>query len=322
MNGGEYNATNIPATIPACPTGGIVFFSIGGELCCYDGNTAKQITDDGNIPYEELDGVTLTMNMQGICHDGTSFVGVSTAGGVYTSTDGETWTLVASLGALAIPKIIYANGVYVISSPAQLYTSTDATTWTSRSITNTVDVCYGNGIFLAVSPTSPAGHIYTSSDGVTWTTHSFSGEIFRSACFGNGLFVISGNGNYKIYTTTDGASLTTYTTAYAGCDEMEYGDGVYVASLPTGGLIYSANGATWTQVSSVTDFFSGMCYNGYRWFAVGGDDYYYTSENGITWTSHAITLAHSLYRVYFNNTLTVAVGDRVALSFPKYKTLE
>ena len=86
MNGGEYNATNIPTTIPACPTGGIVFFSIGGELCCYDGNTAKQITDGGVIaidtPVNETSGVTASLT--GVCYGDGLYIAVGDSGTILT----------------------------------------------------------------------------------------------------------------------------------------------------------------------------------------------------------------------------------------------
>ena len=75
-------------------------------------------------------------------------------------------------------------------------------TWTSR--TSAADnewysICYGNGLFVAVSNTGTNNRVMTSPDGNTWTSRTSAADnAWLSICYGNGLFVavsISGTNN-------------------------------------------------------------------------------------------------------------------------------
>ena len=70
-------------------------------------------------------------------------------------------------------------------------TSPDGINWTSRSTpvdNNWQSVCYGNGLFVAVSTSGEGNRVMTSPDGINWTIRStpFDNNWY-SVCYGDGL---------------------------------------------------------------------------------------------------------------------------------------
>ena len=74
--------------------------------------------------------------------------------------------------------------------------------WTIRTSAADNDwrsVCYGNGLFVAVSYSGTGNRVMTSPDGINWTIRTSAADNnWYSVCYGNGLFVavaITGTGN-------------------------------------------------------------------------------------------------------------------------------
>lgn len=125
-----------------------------------------------------------------IAYNGTNlWAAGDTAGRIFTSADGQTWTLRTSgFGSQQIIKIIFANSLWVaVGANGLISTSTDGITWTARTAnmsTNTIyDVHFANSLFVAVGSgggTTNTGGITYSSDGITWTRKSQSLTIGAS----------------------------------------------------------------------------------------------------------------------------------------------
>ena len=70
-------------------------------------------------------------------------------------------------------------------------------------------VCYGNGIFVAVSNSGTGNRVMTSPDGITWTiSTSPADNNWLSVCSGNGIFVAVSNSGTGNRVMTSGTIVT------------------------------------------------------------------------------------------------------------------
>ena len=142
--------------------------------------------------------------------------------GLYTSTDGFTWTPVSPSFQGMVRA--YNNSVYVgidsilTTSGGTLIFSNDLNTWTQTNVNSTVyDIAYGNGVFVAVGDGA-----YTSVDGQTWNQSVVpDGWIpeHTSIIFGNNTFIVfsrytNENGG-NVYTSVDGSNWV-FESSYTG----------------------------------------------------------------------------------------------------------
>jgi hypothetical protein len=90
--------------------------------------------------------------------------------GVWTSTDGLTWT---SRGQ-SFRYLTFQNNLFLGYQGNTLATSSDAITWTARTVTglggNSIyKIVFGAGVYVIISD---GGLIFTSPDGITWTSRT------------------------------------------------------------------------------------------------------------------------------------------------------
>jgi hypothetical protein len=135
--------------------------------------------------------------------------------GLYTSTNGTTWT---QRSALNFSRVAAGGGYFVAFSGSTCYTSTNGTSWTQReTLTGSVGSCvWGNGVFIGQINSD----IISSIDGVTWGRYINALPIvpnvsFGSFYFGNGVFVavgfISGSTTNAIAISRNGIAWTQHT---------------------------------------------------------------------------------------------------------------
>lgn len=155
----------------------------------------------------------------------------------YMSTDGITWTAIATLAGASYSGVAFGAGLFVAfqadTAATSCLTSPDGVTWTSRAMAVTGGVysgrpVYGNGVFVVCSGTS--ANWGTSVDGITWVTRATPGNSPTSLNFLNGLFVATFGSAPFIKTSADGVTWSTPTlpasTAYLS--QSAYGNGRYV----------------------------------------------------------------------------------------------
>jgi hypothetical protein len=183
-------------------------------------------------------------------------------------------------------------------------------------------ICYGNGLFVAVSNTGTGGRVMTSPDGITWTERTSAiNEYWQSVCYGNGLFVAVANSrtNTCIMTSPDGITWTSRTPAYTNSEwnSVCYGNGLFVAVAASGTSTYSVmtspDGITWTSRTgaSPNQSWRAVCYGNGLFVAVaesGTGNKVMTSSNGITWTSRTSASNNAWTTVCYGNGLFVAVS--------------
>ncbi len=155
-------------------------------------------------------------------------------------------------------------------------------------------VCYGNGIYVAVSADGTGNRVMTSPDGITWTTRTSAADNqWKSVCYGNGLFVAvatSGSGN-RVMTSPDGINWTIGVSAADNVwNSVCYGNGLFVAvssNQSTYDIMTSYDGVTWTlQPVPYNRAWSSVCYGNGKFVAVNSNANFagvMVSKNGINW---------------------------------------
>lgn len=243
---------------------------------------------------------------------------------VMTSTDGRTWTGRTAADSEQWLGIAHGNNIYVAIANSGTtnrgMTSTDGVTWTARALpgAGTVawsNVVFGNGRFLAISPST----IAVSLDGINWTSVTGPTGAFEGAAFGNGLFVIVATGG-QVATSPDGSTWTARTAAEANdWRAVTFGKNTFVAVADTGTnrVMTSPDGINWTARSAAeNNEWYGVHYANGLFMAVAftGTNRAMTSLDGITWTART-PLATNQYRgvTFGNDTFTaVSINGTVA----------
>ena len=242
--------------------------------------------------------------------------------------------LTGALAVVAAPatKTMAAPGV----SPASAGLGT---TWVDRSSqfsgNNWNGVAYGNGLFVAASPSGSNGagdRIMRSTDGVTWTRNAAAGAQGVSVAFGDDTFV-SVMQNGRIYASPDGIAWTLWDFGVgpsSGWQAVTYGDGKFLAVAYSGGYpsARSTNGVAWTfaGLPYLTPFTGG-------WESVAfGDDTFVAVENysnissrvayatDDTWTVIAAPKTANWNSVTYGAGLFVAVSDDSVMTSPNGRT--
>lgn len=226
---------------------------------------------------------------------------------IVSTNNGATWTAV-NTGNSEFRDITFANGLFVaVGSAGKIYTSPDGTSWTERVAPSGGNVTLQKVIhtgsqFLAIGGDPwvlNASVFTTSTDGINWTT---SGANPIGINWWSGLAV--GN-NRVLGLSEDGTGRTIYTSCAASvCSpisgltpstvrdassftDIVYANNMFVASTDSDGIWTSPDGQAWTQrfndgpVSAIE--YSNGLFVGVQQYVDGSS---YTSPDGINWTRH------------------------------------
>lgn len=202
-------------------------------------------------------------------------------GYVYNSTDGVTWTQVASLSSYSfynVNALVYGDGKFVMLYNGKGAYSTDGVNWTVIDLPTNMSwggLAYGDGKFVAVSQAQSEGvgvAIY-STDGVNWETVTglpANNNGIYTLAYGNGKFVALYRDSAKGLYSTDGITWNTITLpSYGRNEQLIFADGKFVA---VGGnkAFYSTDGIVWAQTSlpSGISWESGLTYGDGKFVAI------------------------------------------------------
>jgi hypothetical protein len=214
-----------------------------------------------------------------VAGNGTLFVAVGDSGTILTSPDGVTWSTQMSDNSNNFSSVIWTGTQFVASDyDDNYYTSPDGVTWTTHEgddSDNSIDVLASNGNqIVAVGEAYNGAAVEISPDGgITWTEQS-----------------------YDITNDTDVNGVTAFGTSFVAVDDDGY-------------AYTSTDGITWTSHSTDANWLNAVTGNDSLLVAVGGDGFVATSTNGTTWITQNSTVGESLYRVVYNGTIFMAVGD-------------
>ena len=210
------------------------------------------------------------------------------------------------------------NGIYEVGLTWTGRTAAEANPWLS--------VCYGNGIFVAVTYYG-TNQVMTSTDGINWTARiAANTNGWYSVCFGNGLFVaISYNGTNQVMTSPDGINWTARTAIETNeWISVCYGNGLFVAVGYQGAyqVMTSPDGINWTgqAAASGNGWWSVVYGNGiFVATAITGTNRVMTSPDGVTWTARTPIADIAWVSVTYGKGLFVAAasfgdGDKIMTS--------
>jgi photosystem II stability/assembly factor-like uncharacterized protein len=130
-----------------------------------DGGTILTSTD-GTQFVSQTSGVAETLYDVTFAQD--RFVAVGASGAIVVSVDGRQWQPQHVNLAPDLLQAAYGNGRWLAAGRGVLMTSTDAQTWTEiASPGDFIGVAFGQGVFVAISDSSP-GAAFASPDGLVW----------------------------------------------------------------------------------------------------------------------------------------------------------
>ena len=182
---------------------------------------------------------------------------------LYSSPDGETWTVrTSNFAGASIRAVAEGAGNWVaVGDSGDVSISSDGTTWAAAStppggalILN--DVIYAFGKWFACTDTE---EVYESTDdGDTWAVlynGPGSDDPLKAMAFGGGTIVVVGN-NSLILTCVDGETFEPRTVVgiTGQLRDVDYGFGYFMAVGPSGLIATSHDGINWRtyEVGTVT----------------------------------------------------------------------
>jgi Ig-like domain-containing protein len=166
-------------------------------------------------------------------------------GGIWTSPDGFTWTMLTVPGAThAYSGAMFAGGKLFAVNQYEVAVSSDGVHWTDTVEPYSIgSIAYGNGAFVGVGNSTAV-----STDGITWNPSApISGGYLYGVAFGNGTFVaVGGTFQISISTSPDGLTWTSQTVPFdvTNLNGIEFLGGRFMARTLTG-MIISRDGIHW-----------------------------------------------------------------------------
>lgn len=220
---------------------------------------------------------------------------------IYSSSDGESWSVVATIGGgFSINDLAFGGGIYLASDGnGKVYTSNDSISWSSSASTIaggtnpfTGSVTYGIGVFVAATGNAAGRYIYSSTDGATWTLrHTVAGGTsnnLNKIRFVNSTFVAVGN-NGTMITSSDGINWTHRTTgSSSSMHGVTHGNGIYVMVGSGGAIVTTPNLTAFTaRTSGTTVQLNDVAYSSAGFIAVGngGVSRISPATSGIAWAA-------------------------------------
>lgn len=264
-------------------------------------------TDPGGLEWVERDPkLTGTWkNLSGAYFfNGLYFTSDVDVGEILTSADGITWTHTNKFDYLSRFSLCYVNGKY-FAATGDIHSSSDGKSWTKVASTPPganifISLAYGKNTFVAVGCDSLTKRlIYTSTNGTMWTKRQYGVGFYDlyEIAFGNNIFVaVGGRGGKTLLTSTDGITWTERESQIPETSVIRrvyFMDGAFLAFCNS--KIYkSIDGINWNSKSSGI-YFSGLTKAGGNYFGVDSSGNIYESQNLSNWTKHTSKPSSSLY---------------------------
>jgi len=290
----------------------------------------------GNTVVTSPDGLTWTPRpaaggaVNGLTHSdagGGLWVAVGSSGYVGTSPDGAAWTTQASGTTAKLNAVAtWPAGLIAVGDAGTILTSVDAVTWTpqaSGTAYHLTAVTSGGALLVAVTG---AGTVLTSTNGSSWsaaTTPLTGGSLAGVAWTGTG-FVAVGTTRQAfsnpglVWTSPDGLAWTDRHQPHRGAltsilwDEtglLAGNAGTPNYTFYSGGVLASADGATWTPRLGRRSGIGGAYWTGALFVAPDEwGDGIHTSPDGLTWSSR-LSGQPSLNSFASSGTIVVGVGN-------------
>lgn len=283
------------------------------ELCVRKSDGIYKITKNGGLSIGEVfeqESFVLPDYPNRFAYFLNTFIILTSGGKIYTSSDGESWTLRTS-GWASLVDISFSGSTFVVTAEgAYVLTSNDLVTWTQQSVTSMSKSCcaYGAGLFVAICAN---GRYYTSSNGSSWTFRGFMTSYpLVSIVFYNGIFVAVGNSGL-VAKSSDGINWTYATISTQNLKCITAGSGKFVivggTAATSSVTFYSADAVSWTSVNNVILTAE---YNFVRFFTRVDKTFFIAS----TASSLSISYDGITWSLYFSGFPTTPIYSDVAFS--------
>ncbi len=207
-----------------------------------------------------LTSVFGTETINGIAYNGTTFVAVSSAGKVATSTDGANWTprsVPTPANFTSGGMAAFVNGLFFVGgsggSNQRLYSSSDGITWIERipvfgaSALAIVSIAYSGSRYVV---TATSGYRSYSDNLTSWTAAGQGPASANHVAFGNGLFVHTSLNTAEVFTSPDGINWTSRPFPASSSNSIAFGNGRFVIGSNAGVAHQSTDGINWTSMST------------------------------------------------------------------------
>ena len=231
--------------------------------------------------------VTVASYLRTVRYINGRFFALGYHGTVLSSADGVGWTPGNGLSASEVPlDIAYGSGRLVAVGGPRIFTSSDGSSWTNVASTGGLSlwgIAWSGSAFAAVGL---EGALMTSSDGLKWTRrNSGVGADLFSVSYGNGSFVAVGSGVLLI--STNGLDWRTLSSGVTTeLEDIVWADGTFLAVGDAGAILRSPDGVEWSAGGSGSKKrLNAIAYDGGRFAAVGELGTIIISTNGVNWVS-------------------------------------
>ena len=260
------------------------------------GNYGTILTSSDGVTWVKQDsGLNgYSNNLRSISYGNDKYVVVG-GSKILSSTDGISWSAENSTSQYGnqYDQVCFDSAGFVATGSRSTATafSKNGVSWTEKSlkstqtIDNITDLQFLNKEYVAV------GHGFmTSLDGVAWRKENET-EDFSRISYGNGKYVGIGRGNnYQsvVKTSNDGVTWQLQTVNvidYFSPADISFGNGKFVIVSYDGSILYSVDGANWTQATSgVTSSLNSVVYANGRFIAAGDFGTILSSIDGKNWS--------------------------------------
>ena len=254
----------------------------------------------------------------GIARMNGVYVIITGTGDIWTSQEGISWTnsYAPTNASVALQAIASGAGRFVSVGKGLTVTSTDGISWTPHS--NVADaalnaVAFGQNLFVAVGA---GGTVLRSANGADWTSSATltNQPNLTGVAYGGGRFVAVGEDgtNSVILTSSDATIWTRNDVLGTGCSyATAFGGGLFVIVGCPGQLLNSADGVSWTNVAAPVYNVQGVAY-GNRTLVATAVDKVLTSQDGIVWASHDVSIPPRLGRIAFVGSRFFALSSGIS----------
>jgi len=238
---------------------------------------------------------------------GLLWVAVGEGGASFISTDAAaTWSVGAPYNAakpsfraiVTVGTTFWAVGDADVANnnAATIISSTDGKTWTTHATTATTQnlnsITYGSGLFVAVGNN---GTLLTSTDGNTWTARSSNTtSTLRQVTSMLNIFVAVGDNGTILTSSDQGVTWTSPAASVSANHLIGIASNMHLATLDlTGATFNSPNAGT----------------QNLQFIAIDNQGYYYTSADGLSWSSATSTGVANLNTIAASGFGYIAAGN-------------
>lgn len=255
-------------------------------------------------------------SMYDVAHSGSLYVAVGT-NLCWTSPDAVTWTQFTQASFDA--QTVTWDGTRFIAAGNGVWTSTNGNTWTNTVPPQSSGTAHFFTARTVLGKTYLSGFDYTgngtplsgvSTDGVTWQPTNMRWPAFAFATDGTKVVAVGWYG--AVMTSTNG---TDWDLIYAGLPTDDYfkslvfAGGQFVAGTSYGNLFTSATGAVWNFRDAVAGSVESITRTSNEYVAVCNHGFVARSFDGVSWRQLSPITSNRLNTVLWNGTSLVTVGE-------------